>query len=94
MNELCPACGVKFEREEGYFMGALYISYAIAIVVLGLLMLGWHLLIPEMDLEWAVLLAVAVYVPLVPMVFRYARVIWMHFDRWAWPEQPGKGDQP
>jgi len=93
MNDLCPVCGLKFEREEGYFMGALYVSYAIAIVVLGLFMLAWHLLLPELDLEWDVLLAVAVYVPLMPMVFRYARVIWMHFDRSAWPEPPREADR-
>jgi hypothetical protein len=24
-------------------------------------------------------------IPLVPLVFRYSRVIWMHFDRWVSP---------
>jgi len=88
MNDTCPTCGLKFEREPGYFMGALYISYALAIVILGLLMFGWHVLFPDMDLGWAVLLAGLVYVPLMPLVFRYARVIWLHFDHWAWPENP------
>jgi hypothetical protein len=26
MHERCPACGLKFEREDGYFLGAMYIG--------------------------------------------------------------------
>jgi uncharacterized protein (DUF983 family) len=85
MNPACPACGLVFEREPGYFLGAMYISYALSIGVLGILMLIGHLLWPELDLGLVVLLAAVVYLPLVPMVFRYSRVIWIHFDRWAWP---------
>jgi len=31
MRERCPACDLKFEREEGYFLGAMYIGYALAL---------------------------------------------------------------
>ena len=31
MFERCPVCGLKFEREQGYFLGAMYVSYALAI---------------------------------------------------------------
>jgi hypothetical protein len=31
MYERCPVCGLKFEREDGYFLGAMYISYALGI---------------------------------------------------------------
>ncbi len=85
MNESCPFCGLQFEREEGYFLGAMYISYALAIVVLGLGTLVGHSLLPTWNLELVMLLVVAVYIPVVPLVFRYSRVIWIHFDRWAWP---------
>jgi len=91
MNKACPHCGLVFEREPGYFLGAMYVSYGISIVVLGLLMLVGHLLFPDVDLGAMVLIAAAVYLPFVPMAFRYSRVVWMHFDRWAWPEQePGR----
>jgi uncharacterized protein (DUF983 family) len=86
MNEACPVCGLVFTREEGYFLGAMYVSYGLSSLFLGLGMLGIHLLWPDLDLGWAVLLAVVAYLPLVPAVFRYSRVIWIFFDRWAWPE--------
>src|SRR5690242_5111583 len=37
MNDVCPACGLKFEREQGYFLGALYMSYAMAVPLMALL---------------------------------------------------------
>ncbi|MCC6420117.1 MAG: DUF983 domain-containing protein [Gemmataceae bacterium] len=84
-NPACPLCGLSFEREEGYFLGAMYISYGMSIVCLGLLMWLGTLLLPTWDLGTLVLLATAAYLPIVPIVFRYSRVLWIHFDRWAWP---------
>src|SRR5207249_4630139 len=73
-NDSCPVCGLVFEREPGYFIGAMYVSYALSIVVLGTLLLVGHLLWPDVDLGLMVLLAGAVYLPVVPVAFRYSRV--------------------
>ena len=37
----CPHCALKYEREQGYFIGAMYINYAatVAIAVPGYLLL-------------------------------------------------------
>ena len=44
IHERCPACGLKFEREQGYFLGAMYFSYAIGTVAISLLaLLVWIL---------------------------------------------------
>ena len=80
MHEACPVCGHVFEREPGYFVGAMYVSYALAIPVylalaeiLGMLLRGWS--------DLAILaLAVPPFVPVAPILFRYSRVIWMHLD--------------
>ena len=90
MNDPCPECGLLFEREEGYFLGAMYVSYALAIVFLvtGLYVGNW--LFPDIDLGWMVLICAAVFAPFVPMVTRYSRVIWIYFDRWVWPTRPGE----
>src|SRR4051812_23871637 len=37
MNECCPLCGHKFEREPGYFMGAMFGNYFLAIPFIVLL---------------------------------------------------------
>jgi uncharacterized protein (DUF983 family) len=81
MHDSCPVCGQVFEREPGYFVGAMYVSYALAIPVylavaalLGFLLRGWS--------DLAILaLALPLFVPFAPLLFRYSRVIWMHLDR-------------
>jgi uncharacterized protein (DUF983 family) len=92
MNPRCPVCDLLFEREPGYFLGAMYISYgmASAFLLMGLLLL--HELLPDVDLGWIVLMCTALFIPFVPMVTRYSRVMWIYFDRWAWPSRPGESD--
>ena len=31
MHANCPVCGHKFEKETGYFFGAMYVSYALTV---------------------------------------------------------------
>ena len=80
MHELCPVCHLKYEREQGYFIGAMYISYMLAIppyllIVTALwLGLGWPYTV-------ALIAAVIVYLPVVPYMMRISRVVWMHIDQ-------------
>ena len=76
----CPVCGHVFEREPGYFVGAMYVSYALAIpLYLLFIVILRPLLRGAPDIE-----VLAAGLPLVclcaPLLFRYSRVIWMHFD--------------
>lgn len=32
MNEVCDNCGFRFEKEPGYFFGAMYLSYGLGTV--------------------------------------------------------------
>lgn len=85
MNEPCPVCGLRFERDPGYFLGAMYASYFLASgVMVPLLFLIWWLW-PDLDSVDVVLVTGLAFLPFVPLVFRYSRVIWIHLDRWAWP---------
>ena len=86
MRDSCPVCGHVFEREPGYFVGAMYVSYALAIP---LYLLFVALLRPFLR-GFSDLAGLAAGLPLVclcaPFLFRYSRVIWMHFD---WFFDPG-----
>lgn len=82
MNEACPHCGLQFGREPGYFLGAMYFSYALGVPVLGLLLLlAWWLLPSTWELHELLLVALVAMVPLVPAIFRYSRLIWMYWDQ-------------
>jgi uncharacterized protein (DUF983 family) len=91
MNERCPVCGYKFERGPGYFTGAMYFSYALGIPMIAAgVLLGKLLIVPAWPLHWILLATWVAYLPLVPAVFRYSRVLFIHFDRYFDPD--GSGD--
>ena len=76
----CGVCGLKFEREPGYFLGAMYFSYVLSIPpALALVLLIWKLTNAPFDL--AVLYAFVAYLPFVPAVSRWSRVLWLHLDQ-------------
>ncbi len=85
-NERCPVCGLKYEREPGYFLGAMYVSYALAIPpFLVFVTFFWYLL--HLRYELALLAAFVAYLPFVPMAARISRVIWMYIDRTFDPDK-------
>ncbi len=77
----CPACGIRLLRESGYTVGAMYISYGLAVPIIILLALLVRMLAPSWEPGQVLAGAAFLFIPLVPLVFRYARVIWIHFDR-------------
>ena len=80
MNQRCAVCDLQFEREPGYFLGAMYISYALAVpLMLGFLALFWWLT----PWRWGyILLASALaLLPFTPAVTLFARVLWIYLDR-------------
>src|SRR5262245_40660847 len=85
MNDPCPVCGLVFQREQGYFLGAMYVSFPIGLVLLGgLYGLGLWLW-PHWHPALVTLVMFFVYLPLTPAVFRYSRAVWIYLDRWASP---------
>jgi len=79
MNEPCPVCGLLFEREAGYWTGAMVASYALGIPVLALIVLGvW--LATGWDILVALVVADVLFLAVVPFVWRYSRVVWLHLD--------------
>ncbi len=88
MDERCPVCDLQFGRgEPGYFTGAMYFSYGLAIPLIALLTLIEWLLLPRWTLFQLVLLATGICVPLIPWIWQYSRVLWIHFDRYFDPEE-------
>ena len=80
MHERCPECGLKFEREPGYFVGAMYIAYALMLPPAVLIYLAiWHF--SHWSANSVLFCTFVAYLPLVPSVMRCARVLWIYFDR-------------
>ena len=87
MPERCPVCGLIYEREHGYFVGAMAISYGLAIALVAILFFVL-LAITRWSLEWVLLAASLAFLPLAPVCLRYARALWIHLDRRIDPHDP------
>ena len=85
MCERCSVCNLKFEREPGYFLGAMYISFGLALVTITVVaallwaLTGWAI---TKDTIWAVVL----FLPLTPAITLFARVLWIYLDQSIDPE--------
>lgn len=84
MHVRCPVCGLAYEREPGYFTGAMVISYAIGVTVFGLLTIA--LLVARLDAGAALLAGGVAYLALAPFIMRASRVLWLHVDWLIDPE--------
>ncbi|WP_255517967.1 DUF983 domain-containing protein [Fulvivirga sp. M361] len=77
MNPDCPNCGLHFEREPGFFFGAMYISYAFSVAIfvtvgVALTVLGdYPLYVYLIGIIGSVIL-------LLPVSFRYSRILFLH----------------
>jgi hypothetical protein len=83
MHDHCPVCDLKFEREPGYFLGAMYFSYGLAIAT-GLPTLILLYLLGFSD-DWIVVTLGCQLVLTSLWLFQYARVMWLHLDQWVDP---------
>lgn len=78
MPDRCPVCGQDYRMEDGFFLGATYVSYGITIALtVPLLALAYFLF----HLEYMQMLPVfvALLLVLMPPVLRVSRSIWFNF---------------
>lgn len=85
MNDCCPACDLLFNREPGYFLGAMYISYGLGLVlVAALAAILW--LLTHWGFTKVVTCALAFFLPFAPMLTFLSRVLWIYLDQTIDPE--------
>ena len=79
MNRCCPTCDLEFERETGYFLGAMYFSYGLALIIgapVAIILVLWH--VPD----WWIILILGLLLGLSsPLLYRYSRILWLHLDQ-------------
>src|SRR5262245_36465549 len=86
MHEPCPVCGLRFQRDQGYFLGAIDFGYPISAVIICLGLWLASLVWTEVHLNWLLFgVVLPLYLPLTPVVFRYSRTIWIYFDHGTEP---------
>jgi uncharacterized protein (DUF983 family) len=85
MAEACAVCGLVFERAQGYFVGAIYVNYAVtATLALGGFFLLWRFTALSTAAQLALWVPFVVLFPL--WFFRYSRSLWLAVEYLINPE--------
>jgi hypothetical protein len=78
MKDECEACGYRFDREPGFFSGAVWLSYGLAVVEGLVAFFLVKYLIFGISLTNLILVTIAVVMLLAMWNYRLARVIWLN----------------
>ncbi len=81
MHAACPTCGLDFEREEGYWTGAVMVNLAVTEAIFVVVFLAM-VLATAPDVPWTVVLVVVVGANVVvPIAFYpFSRTLWLAGD--------------
>jgi uncharacterized protein (DUF983 family) len=91
MVERCPRCGLRFERIDGHFTGALGLNTIAGVVaVCAALAIGAAATLPEIPVATliAVVVTVGIIVPLVG--YPFSKTLWTAIDLRMRPLEPGE----
>jgi hypothetical protein len=89
----CPHCDLKFEREQGYFVGAIYVNYAATVL---LAIPGFFVLDTFTNMtihqQLALWVSFAIIFPL--LFFHHSRSLWLALDHILSPAKTLYGVSP
>jgi uncharacterized protein (DUF983 family) len=80
LNEQCSVCGLRFLREAGYFLGAMYVSYTLGVLTV-LPVAIFLAVVPQWSLVAIMLIALVQTLVSMPLFLRYSRAIWLYADQ-------------
>lgn len=75
----CPVCGFVFEKETGFFWGAMYISYAFSVAIAVTISVAIAVLFPAAGPNVYIAAVIASVVLLSTLSLRYSRLIMVYF---------------
>ncbi len=77
-NTNCPKCGIKFEKEIGFFYGSMYVSYAFNVAIFVVAVVAYYLFF-EATVDWRIYISGYLLLSLIlyPVLFRLSRSIWL-----------------
>jgi uncharacterized protein (DUF983 family) len=85
MAEACALCGLRFERAQGYWVGAIYVNYAVTTVIaVGGYLLLWRTTSLSTGAQLALWVPFVVLFPL--WFFPWSRSLWLAVERLVNPE--------
>jgi uncharacterized protein (DUF983 family) len=89
IRERCPRCGLRLEREEGGFLGAMTINYLVTVLVWIVLLVAWLVVdLPDVRVAPLTIASIAL-VGVFPIVFfPFAKTTWAAIDYLVYRSSP------
>jgi uncharacterized protein (DUF983 family) len=82
MNNECEKCHYHYDREPGYFLGAMYISYGFAVLQGILTFLTLHYLFPQLSTLQKASFVILVITLCGRKNYKLSRVLYIHIFPW------------
>ena len=79
LNNNCSNCGLKFEIELGFWYGAMYISYALGVLLMLIIWLLQVIFFPMVNIKQLILFIMLSIILFCPYNFFFSRLIWINF---------------
>jgi uncharacterized protein (DUF983 family) len=90
MYDRCLVCGWHFEREEGYWTGAIAVNMAVTALLIVIILVPVAIALATSQIPVLELMIVSLPLPIVlPLLFfRHSKSFWMSFDIMMHPVEP------
>ena len=93
MNVNCDKCGHKFEKEKGFYIGAMYASYAVTVAFSVATFVTTYLIYQDTPYWVYIINILIILLILAPLNFRLGRLIWINLFNGHDPEAIEKYQQ-
>jgi uncharacterized protein (DUF983 family) len=94
IRDRCPRCGLRLEREEGGFLGAMTINYMVTALVWLAVLVVWLVVdLPDLHVPALTITSIAI-AALVPLFFwPFSKTIWASVDYLIYRTSPDYGSR-
>jgi uncharacterized protein (DUF983 family) len=78
MRTNCPKCGIKYEKEIGFFYGSMYVSYALNVALFVVAVVAYYLYFED-KVDWRIFISGYLLLSLIlyPIFYRLSRSLWL-----------------
>jgi uncharacterized protein (DUF983 family) len=81
IRDRCPRCGLPFEREPGFFLGAMAINYSVAAAAFIALLIVWlAATLPDPPVLWITLGSLGLTAAVVLLFYPFSKTLWVAID--------------
>ena len=75
----CPKCHLKYEKEPGFYFGAMYVSYALGVALFVTLWVSFNLFLSWVSAGVQVFVIASAAILTAPYLYALSKIIWANF---------------